>query len=308
MQSIWEGRSGGKAILAGEHAVVYGQPAVSIPVSVLSARAELRKIDGRDFQVEAPVLELDESLTGTSKSLEPFRLLRSLAASHFERPFEGLRLTVSSDLPFGRGLGSGAAVSAAVLRAFFACTDSVPTPEELDGLVHEVEKLYHGRPSGIDSATVVYGRPVFLSSSLRCLEPAPFTFILADSGPAPATRAMIEQVARTRGEDSARTEKLFAAIGDIARETAVKLEKGGTDELGDLLNRNHALLVDLGVSTKVLDRLCCAACNAGAAGAKLTGAGGGGFLMALAAPEKAAGVMQSLRALGARTVTRFEVG
>lgn len=215
-----------------------------------------------------------------------------------------------SELPIAGGLGSGAAVSAALMRAIFQWAGRFPDPELISALVYEVEKLHHGTPSGIDNTVIAYERPirfvrgqppVFLSIA------RPFTLIIADSGIPSPTRETVAAVRAGWERERERYERLFDAIAALVQEAEACLASGRIEELGPLMDANHRLLGELGVSSPILDDLARAARGAGALGAKLTGGGRGGNLIALVRPEQAETVARALRAAGARATYRTEI-
>jgi len=287
------GTAGGKVILFGEHAVVYGRPAIALPVSQVRARAEvLAGRRGQGIRVVAPDLGRAFSHTDADQS-DPLALTVRLTLGRLgiESPGD-LTITVHSDLPVARGLGSGAAVSTALVRALAAHFGRPIGPEVVSGLVFEAEKLHHGTPSGIDNTVIAFEGPVYFVKdrppevfSLR----VPFTLVIGDTGIASSTRQVVGDVRAAWQADRLRYEALFDEIGRIAQGGRACMEAGeatpessvvapdfgslARSRLGDLMNQNHALLQQIGVSSPELDQLVSAARDAGALGAKLCGAG-----------------------------------
>jgi mevalonate kinase len=222
-----------------------------------------------------------------------------------------LLVTVTSTIPIARGLGSGAAVATAVARALAGYWGYAPQPEEISRLVYEVEKLHHGTPSGIDNTVIAYEQPVYFvrgEGASRLAVGASFDLVIADTGVASSTRAVVGDVRRRWEADRERYEGLFDEIGAVARLAKSAIQRGDRRAVGRLMNENHALLVALGVSSAELDRLVAAARAAGAWGAKLSGAGRGGNMLALVEPEQAPAVAAALRAAGATNVVMSQVG
>jgi mevalonate kinase len=206
------------------------------------------------------------------------------------------------------GLGSGAAVATAVVRVLGEFLGASLSPAEVSALVYEVEKIHHGTPSGIDNTVIAYERPVYFVRSAASgpelmTVGAPFGLVIADTGLPSPTKRLVDQVRAGWERETARYEELFQRIGQIVREARQRIEAGEADSLGPLMDANHALLVKLGVSSPALENLVDAARTAGALGAKLSGAGQGGILLALAPPRSSAKVADALRNAGAvRTI------
>jgi mevalonate kinase len=293
----------GKIILFGEHAVVYGRPALAVPVTQVQATAEVTGASGAGIHIDAPEVHLDaERLT-----LPPAQPLRAaidgvLAALDVPSP-PPLNIRIISSIPVASGLGSGAAVSVALIRALSTHLGGTLTGEQVSAMAYEVEKLHHGTPSGIDNTVVTYARPVYFvkNEPIETLHVgAPFTLVIGDTGiPAP-TKESVGDVRKLWETDKPHWEKLFDAIGEIARRARRVIESGETASLGDLMDENHALLQELTVSSPELDRLVETARSAGADGAKLSGGGRGGNMIALVRPDRAEAIAKELRFAGAK--------
>ncbi len=299
-----KGSACAKVILVGEHSVVYGEPAIAVPLPALRAEAVLHPGGEEGLRIIAPDVGRSFRLADAGKD-DPLAFAVRLFLHTFglEEPRAALQLR--SAIPIAAGLGSGAAVTVAILRALAAATGIQPTQAQLNALAYEVEKLHHGTPSGIDNTVIVWERPVWFvrGEAPQPLETAgTLPLLVAQSGPAPATRVMVEGVRRRYEANPDRYGALFARMGDLAREARAALTDGDIPALGALLNENHHLLRDLGVSTPALDRLVEAALAGGAWGAKLTGAGGGGNLIALVPPQRRDEVRRALREAGATRI------
>ncbi len=296
----------GKFILVGEHAVVYGRPAIALPVwEAMATAAIYARPAGAGCVIYAHDLGRAMWLAEASPD-EPLALTARMALRHAGLDADpDWRIDVSSELPIAGGLGSGAALSAALVRAIFLAAGIEPAPELVSELVYAGEEIYHGTPSGIDNTVVAYGKPVWF---VRGAAPevfstaAPFRIAIADSGIASPTRAMVDKVRAARAAQPQRYEACFDAIAVIAHAARRAIETGVPHELGALFDRNQALLEEIGVSTPALERLIAAARSAGAAGAKLSGAGGGGNIVALVDDDSAEPVTAALLAAGAKRV------
>ncbi len=293
----------GKIILFGEHAVVYGQPALAVPVTQVQARANVRAAArSTGCRLLAPDVQLERDLSDLDAD-HPLAAAVHLTLKALGRTTcPGLEIRITSSIPVASGLGSGAAVSVALIRALSAHLGQPLDDETVNRLAYEVEKIHHGTPSGIDNTVVTYAQPVWFvrGQPVRRLQVrAPFTLVIGDTGlPAP-TRAAVADVRRLWQTDPARCERLFAAIGSLTRSARMVLRRCEPHQLGPLMDENHALLQELTVSSPQLDALVQAARAAGAWGAKLSGGGRGGNMIALAPPGQAERIAAALRAAGA---------
>ena len=302
----------GKVILFGEHAVVYGEPAIAVPVSEVEARATVGPArSGSGLTLLA--IDLDQRFTlSEAPPRDPLALAARLTLDRLSAPVPDVTIAIRSSIPIASGLGSGAAVSTAVVRALAEFMGCPLTPAQVSELVFEVEKIHHGTPSGIDNTVIAYEQPVYFvradSSNPRPISVgAPFTLVIADTGLPSPTKDLVSRVRAGWRQARARYEALFEEIGDIAREGYHDIEVGDVEALGPLMDRNHALLVQLGISSPTLDRLVDAAREAGALGAKLSGAGQGGNMVALVDVEAAGNVVEALKRAGAAHVIRTTV-
>jgi mevalonate kinase len=295
----------GKIILLGEHAVVYGRPALAVPVPQLSAQAEVTGSIRPGIWIEAPDIGLHADLDSLPAADPLAALVRNLLAGFGLASRPDLQIQIHSTIPVASGLGSGAAVSVAIIRAMAAEMDIALSDDQVSAYAFEIEKLYHGTPSGIDNTVVTFAKPVFFASG-KPPEPldigAPLTFVIGDTGiPAP-TRASVADVRRLRESDIAKWEVVFDQIGALVILGKGCIETGAATQLGALLDQDQALLEQLQVSSPELDRLILAARQAGALGAKLSGGGRGGNMIALGTEETAQTIAAALSSAGARRV------
>ena len=278
----------GKVILFGEHAVVYGEPALAVPVHSLKARAIITPVvSGRrgEIQIEAP----DITLTAKMKDLEPDHPIRAAIRTTVlpdgdPADIPACKILLSSDIPTASGLGSGAAISAALIRALSAFLGQRLPDEEISKRTFEVEKIHHGTPSGIDNTVVAHQRPIYYQKGepFQILDiPTPFSILIADSGIPGQTHNAVQMVRQNWMNDPERYEAIFSSIGKLAKEARDLIMDGDPDNLGLLMDQNHSLLQELEVSHPDLDRLVDIARGAGAEGAKMTGGGLGGNIIAM---------------------------
>jgi mevalonate kinase len=293
----------GKIILFGEHAVVYGKAALAVPVTQVHAQVEVTDALRAGIRVDAPEIGLDAEL----HTLAHTDALRNVIENVFRSlnistpPY--LNISVTSTIPVASGLGSGAAVSVAMIRALAAHFGHVLNNQQVNALAYETEKLHHGTPSGIDNTVITYARPVYFvrGQPIDMFQAGtPFTIVIGDTGlPAP-TKESVGDVRKLWEADKKRWEKTFTKVGTIAQQARRAIEAGETARLGALMDENHALLQSMTVSSPELDRLVLMARAAGADGAKLSGGGRGGNMIALVKPERAEQVASALLAAGAK--------
>jgi mevalonate kinase len=292
----------GKVILFGEHAVVYGQPAIAVPVTQVQATATVEMAPpGSGLAIVAADLGERISLA-TAPEDEPLAAAAHRTLTHLSAPEPDATLTISSTIPIASGLGSGAAVSAALVRALASFLGHRMQPAQVSALVFEVERIHHGTPSGIDNTVVAYEQPVYFirgRPAERLTVGAPFALLIGDTGTRSPTKHVVERVRQAREHSPARYDALFDQIGDIADEARRAIEVGTVDDLGPLMDDNHELLIELQVSSLKLDELVEAARFGGAIGAKLSGAGQGGNMVALVEDDYVDEVAEALRKAGA---------
>ncbi len=294
----------GKIILFGEHAVVYGHPALAVPVTQIQAEVRIDRIISAGIRINAPDIQRNDKLDALAPSQPLAATVRNTLTALEAGSLSGLSILIRSKIPVASGLGSGTAVSVAIIRALAKHLKKPLTDEQVSALAYKTEKLYHGTPSGIDNTVVTYARPVYFVKG-RAIEilqvKKPFTIVIGDTGIPASTKEAVRDVRTQRHKNPMRYETLFSAIGSIAH-TARQLIKGGMPEsLGPLMNENHALLRSIKVSSPELDHLVETARAAGALGAKMSGGGRGGNMIALVQAKKAGTVAKSLKEAGAKS-------
>ena len=311
----FQGHAPGKVILLGEHAVVYGRPAIAVPVWETTATAVITDTaPGCGCTIVAQDLGQVLPLAGSADAVEhPFHTVARLTLERLHLPPNpDWRIVLSSTIPIASGLGSGAALSAALVRAIFARAGQAPEPATVSALVYESERYFHGTPSGIDNTVIAYGAPVWFVKGLppQIFTPCrSFTLAIADSGVASPTKETVGDVRRAWQQQPAQFDVIFDEIGAIAEQARCVIEQTGhLDKLGQLFDENQRLLAALGVSSPLLAKLIRAARQAGALGAKLSGSGRGGNIIALVEDTAAEEVRSALLQAGAKQVIVTQVG
>jgi len=294
-----------KVILCGEHAVVYGRPAIALPLPLLRARAQIEPI-ASPTEIVAP--DVTEHFLVGDQPDHPLSQIVARTLAHLNQPpaASRFRLTVTSDIAVASHLGSGAAVSVACARAVAAWHGIELAAADASALAYEVEKLHHGTPSGIDNTVIAYERPVWFvrKSPPELLEmPANLPLVIGDTGVSTPTKEPVGAVRAAWERNPDRLERQFDAIGMLVMVARRALKLNNLPALGTAMNANHAALQRLGVSSLKLDDLCDAALAAGALGAKMSGGGRGGNMIVLARDmEHAAQLRRALLDAGATRV------
>lgn len=295
----------GKIILFGEHAVVYGRAALAVPVIQLHADAEVSASTRPGIWIDAADIGLHAELNSLPSDHPLAAVVHNLFFALGVDPFPDLDITVSSTIPVASGLGSGAAVSVALIRALSSALHRSVTDEQVNAWAYEIEKLHHGTPSGIDNTVITYARPVYFVKG-RPMETLKveqaFTMVIGDTGIAAPTRESVADVRKLWEADRGKWEGVFDRIDEITRLARQAIETGEWQKLGVLMDQNHASLQALTVSSPELDRLIEAARRAGALGAKLSGGGRGGNMIALAAEGQAEGLAEAMTSAGSTRV------
>ncbi|SHH91636.1 mevalonate kinase [Virgibacillus chiguensis] len=295
-----------KLILIGEHAVVHGQPAIAIPFPLVGVETAVEhfpgpvKIDTTFYH--GSIADAPESLEGIVKCIEGTMEYLNIAC-------EDMIIRITSTIPPGKGLGSSASVAISVVRSLFAYFDEDYTDEELLQLANIAETFAHGAPSGIDTLTITSQSPVWYEKEhpidfIHLSED--FHFVVADSGRVGDTRLAVESVANLLKTAPRRIQRKLERIGKLTHDAKQALEKKGKHILGHMLNEAQKELEALGVSDTGLNRLIDFARQEGALGAKLTGGGNGGCIIALAQNEvHSRQLAEKLRKFGAHAVWPF---
>lgn len=287
----------GKTILIGEHAAVYGYPAVAVPLPDLCVNVFLDApgVNTPDswensFSFEVCGAEIFLEKTQNLAFLSCLDSASQLVFGKSLFSFVPQRIRVLANLPLGAGVGGSAALSVAVLRLFLAANASgfSHPPERLVEWANLLEKHFHGNPSGLDVAAVLAPGPIEFVKGIgakRLRTGADFWLLLVDSGSRSLTIDMVSRVAALRAASPNAVNASLARLGDLTLDSVKALQNGRLDIVGSALTRAHSELAGLELSTPKLDNVVASMNKAGALGAKLTGAGGGGFALGIFADE-----------------------
>ena len=304
------GKATGKVILFGEHAVIYGQPAIAIPVTRVNATARVLPnltADTPTVHIQAAEICVDADLSDLPSDHPLAAAVRLILKEIAPQPIPSITLQLSSTIPVAAGMGSSAAVTVAIIRALSAFFGKPLSSAEVSDLAYEVEKIHHGTPSGIDNNVIAHQKPVYFVREKPIQFLTIFTpthWVIADSGEKTPTRETVAAVKQSHMQDPAYYNQIFDQIGAITQEARYALPVGDLSTLGILMNENQRLLKGLGVSSPKLEHLITAALEGGAVGAKLSGGGRGGNVIALATPGTVETIERALRNAGAvKTIT-----
>lgn len=292
------GYAPGKLILFGEHAVVDGQPAIAATLD-RGIRVAVSSRDGddgpllRSTNASLPTLcKPDRVVAGVKTGGEgPERLREALRVlvDMCGPETASLQFSVDGAIPAGSGLGSSAALAVALLRGVHQFFDRPLDDDALIERAFALEKVFHGNPSGVDHTTIVrggvlsYEKPrgavVGVATSLHL--PRPLRLCVGTAGPHAGTANAVSALRDRAKRHPDHYARIFDGIGALSRAARVHLERGELGAVGELMDLNQGYLNALGVSTPGIEALCAIARERGALGAKLSGAGGGGAVIAL---------------------------
>ena len=302
-----EATAPGKMILFGEHSVVYRGPAVVLAID-RRARVNASRRDDRKVYVDADNLgfsgyfedDVYHAVRGKvwrGRNLAALNVAAKKTMDHLGVE-SGVNLKVRSMIPIAVGLGSSAAICVATVGAVERLFDANLSKEEISRLAFEGETIIHGKPSGVDNTVSTFGGVLSYErdSGIKHHKlDSSMPFIIGNTWKKRSTRKMVESVAALKERNPALVDSIIDAMGGIAGEGLDALLAKDIHRIGDLMNMNHGLLSAIGVSTMKLEALVYTARQNGALGAKLTGAGGGGCMIAVAEEEKMSAVEKAIR-------------
>jgi mevalonate kinase len=273
------GTACGKVILLGEHAVVYGTPAIAAGIE-RGARALARRAAGASSTLTLTGRSHGAGAAGQDKLDQAFAALLAELV-----PAVAVEVEAESDLPAGGGLGSSAALGVAIARAVLSLCGAEGAPERVLAAAGAWERVFHGNPSGIDAAAAERGGCFLYTRAHGAAPLAPHGDIrlcVGWSGTSSSTGEMVAGVARLFERRPDTKERVLPAVASLVENARLAIESGDLVALGRLMDLNQMLLAGLFLSTEAIERMCALAREAGALGAKLTGGGGGGCVIAVA--------------------------
>jgi len=289
----------GKIILLGEHAVVYGRPALAAPIPLA---VEARVVDSADTVLLVPRWGIEQRIPPLSESPQGVTGILALLLERLDLASRALTIEAFPNVPRAMGLGGSSALAVAVIRALSDHFKLDLSNERINKLAFECERAAHGTPSGVDNTIATYGSTLLFenngSPSFQEVRPARSVSIaIGISGKESLTATTVAQVRQAWERQPERYERIFDQIGDLTRAGTEALQDGAYQELGELMNLCQGYLNALQVSTPELEELIHIARRCGAVGAKLTGGGGGGSVIALC-PDGADDVVDAMQNSG----------
>jgi len=294
----------GKIILFGEHAVVYGSRAIAAPVP-LAVRA--RVVDDNDgVWLVVPRWGVEQRLRTDPSKQRSFEVPAALILRELGLTDRSMRIEVYSELPRAMGLGGSAAVAVAIIRAMDRHFELNLTDDQVNALAFQCEEVAHGTPSGIDNTVATFGQPLVYRKGqppqIQSLELSePITFVIGMTGVESLTAKMVARVRDGRERNPDVYDTVFKGIDAVTLQAIGALRRHDLERLGELMNVCQGLLNGLQVSSWELEELIQIARENGALGAKLTGGGGGGSMIALC-PDNAGQVISGIREAGFQAI------
>lgn len=298
---IGHGYAHSKIILMGEHAVVYDYPAIALPFPAVQVHVQVEASQHSSSYIDCqyyagPLEDAPSMLANLKRAI-------SLTLDSFKILSQPIQITIQSTIPQERGMGSSAAVSVAIVRAICDYYSISISDKQLHLIVNEAEVIAHESTSGLDTLMTSSANPVIYRKSQT---PRPFPLkmdaylVVADSGQAGQTKLAVNHVRLLKEKKPRLVEELMSAIGRFVQQGHEAILANDATELGRLMTYNHYYLNQLGISNPILDRIINAAWLGGALGAKLTGGGLGGCVIALVADEESAQIVaQEMKKAGA---------
>ncbi len=303
------GAGHGKIILLGEHAAVYGSHVLAAPIP-LAVEASVEDT-GSGTELVIPRWGVERRLPDDPAQRHSFERPIGLILDRLGVAHRALRIHVFPHVPRAMGLGCSAALAVGVIRALDVHYELGLSDESINGLAHECEKVAHGNPSGVDNHVATYrrlllyrrGEPpewrtVTAAGSLR--------LVVGMTGIESLTARTVARVAAAREREPERYDRMFAEIDALTLEATAALERHDPERVGRCMDFCHGLLGALGVSARELEELVAIARDNGALGAKLTGGGGGGSMIALC-PDDSGSIRAALEQSGYEAM-EIEIG
>lgn len=300
MKYLGSGKATGKVILIGEHTVVYGEPAIALPFYAAQIETKVYQSEGTS------TIDCDYfsgNLEDSKDEIFGIYTLIHAVCDFLNQNTASLHVVINSKLPPRRGLGSSASVSVSIVRALFDAFNTDLSEKTLHDLVNIAEEVHHFNPSGLDANTIMKGKPIFFQKG-AAMHVLPIALegylVVADTGDTGHTKEAVQKVSLMLKQNPEVVKNLMNRNGELASFVARELSFGSLEAIGNALNESQLILKSFGVSNTHIDRLLKASRNAGALGAKLTGSGMGGCVIALCKTyEDALNIESAMRAAGA---------
>lgn len=304
------GKGYAKTILFGEHFVVYGLPGIAAGIDKYVQVEAQRVKDSDDITIDDKVFNEKISIKENPDNIK-FKMFHAMFDGDEFLPKKGIKFTINSNFAAGGGMGYSGALCVAMIRAMNSLFSQNWKDEKINELAYLGECVCHGTPSGIDNTCSTYGTTIWFEKNmeggkntirvLKCGKP--LYFVLADSGIKHETKEAVELVKKFKETNPKDFDVISSDYKSLVSKAKKEIQFGGISEIGKLMNQNHALLKQLGVSNEQIDQIVRIANFEGAFGAKITGAGMGGNVLILCENEKAQDkIIASLVGKGFKTV------
>ncbi len=283
-----EGSGYGKVILFNEHFVVYGIPAIASAIGSQTI-AKVEHVEGQGWMLNDERPETP-GYKKKKKEHQDDSIERILAAAGIDVNQTPIRIYLGGDLKAASGVGASAASCAAIARALSTQFNLGFSDEKINEIAYEGEKGYHGTPSGIDNTAATFGGLIWFkkgdpSEMERLSLKQPVDIVMGNTGIVANTKAAVAGVKERKDKEPEKYEKIFSEAQMLANSARSALTSFNLEVMGQYMNRNHELLSQIEVSSKELDFLVELARENGALGAKMTGGGLGGYMVALTPGE-----------------------
>lgn len=279
MEKLGKGTSGAKIILVGEHAVVYGIPAIAVPFNGCTTTVEVFKTN-EELTIESRFH--NGYLKDGSNTIFGMQQLIYYILDSFNEPKHGLHFKVTSNIEPQRGLGSSAALSVSTTKALFNAFNKELSDKELINLSMYAEKIHHTNPSGLDVVTIVEQKPIWFVRN-EGFKPLDIKFngylMIIDTKMMSQTKLAVEAVASLKLKNPTLVNKAFEDIKEVVVKSKEYLENNNIKELANIMKINQTALETIGVSNATLEKTIADAYEFGILGAKLTGGGMGGCVI-----------------------------
>ena len=297
-----------KFILFGEHAVVYGHPSIACPLLQLKSTAKITSHyspQNNHSRIIAPDINLVSSIENPNSKHKLVKVINAILNSlKITSTFKD-SIHVVSDIPISSGLGSSASIPTAVTKALNDHLNLNYTTEQINEFVYETEVIQHGSPSGVDNTVIAYKKPILYQKdhpTEALSPPVPLLFIVANSGNPSSTFNSLNKFTTNYKKNKRVYDNAMQNIAEIVREGKDAFNSGDYKLLGQLMNRNHKILDTLGVTTQLTNILVKTSLEAGALGAKISGAGYGGNVVAITEKEHYQEVLSALTKISSHTL------
>jgi mevalonate kinase len=301
----------GKLLLFGEHAVVYNRPCIVTSVD--------QKIFATLEHISEPTFELDAGdvdVVGYKKSITELSLgnipngakFAEMAVKNFfqKYPFKnGIKISTKSEFSSKYGFGSSSASTVCIIKGLSELTNNKLTNKDVFDLAYKTVLDIQGKGSGFDVASAIWGGTLYFVTGGKIIEPLnilDIPIIVGYSGSKADTSKIVKEVAQKKDRYPEKVERIFGAIADIVEKAKISLLSADWQRTGTLMNFNQDYLRNLGASTDKLESMISGALTAGAYGAKLSGAGGGDCIIALASRDKREGVIKAIASSGGQVI------